>query len=112
MPGRVTSPLAAGPHELIRDGATLVTGSADVLDRLALLPAAPARLGTRARSEPEAGLTGTQRALLRALAEGQPTEAALACAGLGTQAGLAALAAFELSGLVRRELGGRWTVRV
>ena len=112
VPGRVTSPLAAGPHELIRDGATLVTGSADVLERLALLPAAPARPGTRARSEPEAGLTGTQRALLHALAEGQPTEAALARAGLGTQAGLAALAALELSGLVRRELGGRWTVRV
>lgn len=111
VPGRVTSPLAVGPHDLIRDGATLVTGPADVLERLALSPAAPARPRTGAQSESGGGLPGAQRALLHALAEGQPTEAALARAGLGTEAGLAALAALELSGLVRREAGGRWTVR-
>jgi len=111
VPGRVTSPLAVGPHKLIRDGATLVTGPADVLERLALSPAAPTRPGTRAQSEPGAGLPGAHRALLHALAEGQPTETALARAGLGTEAGLAALAALELSGLVRHEAGGRWTLR-
>ncbi len=118
VPGRVSSPLAAGPHELIRAGATLVTGPADVLERLALGPAASARFGARAQqsepgggqSEPGGGLPGGQRALLHALAEGQPTETALARAGLGTEAGLAALAALELCGLIRREAGGRWTV--
>lgn len=111
VPGRVTSPLAVGPHDLIRDGATLVTGPADVLERLALSSAAPARPRTGAQSESGGGLPGAQRTLLHALAEGQPTETALARAGLGTEAGLAALAALELSGLVRREAGGRWTVR-
>ncbi|MDQ6731515.1 MAG: hypothetical protein M3022_14805, partial [Actinomycetota bacterium] len=61
--------------------------------------------------QPGDGLPGAQRALLEALAEGQPTESALARAGLGTEAGLAALAALELAALIRREAGGSWTVR-
>ncbi len=39
LPGRVDNPLSAGPHLLIRDGATLVTGVGDVLDALDPLPA-------------------------------------------------------------------------
>jgi DNA processing protein len=34
LPGRVDNPLSAGPHALIRDGATLVTSAADVLEAL------------------------------------------------------------------------------
>ena len=110
VPGRVTSPLAVGPHALIADGAALVTGAGDVLDRLAVTPSAAdaGRLGPRCA---RAALPADQRALLGALAEGQPTETALARAGLGTDAGLAALAALELAGLIAREPGGRWTIR-
>lgn len=38
LPGRVDNPLSAGPHSLIRDGATLVTNFVDVLDALDPLP--------------------------------------------------------------------------
>jgi DNA processing protein len=115
VPGRVTSPLAVGPHELIGSGAALVTGADDVLESLALAPEVVASTsavpGMRAAPEPAAGLPGAQRTLLDALAEGQPTETALTRAGLGTDAGLAALAALELAGLIAREPGGRWTIR-
>ncbi|MDQ2895928.1 MAG: hypothetical protein M3Y09_09835, partial [Actinomycetota bacterium] len=71
----------------------------------------PAEFTPWARPQPGDALPEAQRALLVALAEGQPTEGALARAGLGTEAGLAALAALELTGLIRREAGGSWTVR-
>ena len=34
VPGQITAPLSRGPHRLLRGGATLVTGPADVLDAL------------------------------------------------------------------------------
>ncbi len=109
VPGRVTSPLAVGPHKLIRGGAALISGAGDVLDRLAI--AIPAAAGPQVTSGSADGLPGAQRTLLEALAEGQPSESALTRAGLGTDAGLAALAALELAGLIAREVGGRWTIR-
>jgi DNA processing protein len=38
LPGRVDNPLSAGPHALIRDGATLVTNLEEILDSLGPLP--------------------------------------------------------------------------
>lgn len=38
MPGRVDNPLSAGPHQLIRDGATLVARLEDILEGLGPLP--------------------------------------------------------------------------
>src|SRR5437016_9273603 len=38
LPGRVDSPTSAGPHQLIRDGAALVTCLEDILDSLGPLP--------------------------------------------------------------------------
>jgi DNA processing protein len=38
LPGRVDNPLSAGPHELIRDGAVIVTKLEDILDGLGPLP--------------------------------------------------------------------------
>src|SRR5213078_4247359 len=34
VPGRVTSPLASGPHSLLARGATIIRGPQDVLDML------------------------------------------------------------------------------
>ncbi len=50
------------------------------------------------------------RPLLTAIAEGHETAAALARAGLRPDHGLAALAALELGGFVRRGAGGRFSV--
>jgi DNA processing protein len=38
LPGRVDNPLSIGPHQLIRDGATLVTQLTDILDDLPPVP--------------------------------------------------------------------------
>ena len=38
LPGRVDNPLSAGPHLLIRDGATLVAKLEDILDGLGPVP--------------------------------------------------------------------------
>jgi DNA processing protein len=38
LPGRVDNKMSAGPHKLIRDGATLVTNLEDILDGLGPLP--------------------------------------------------------------------------
>lgn len=110
LPGRVTSPLARGPHELLRRGAALIEGPEDVLELLFGPDQEPARQSalTRPGLEP---LERRERALLQALAEGHQTATALARAGLKADDGLAALASLELAGLIRREQGGGYAVR-
>lgn len=104
VPGRVTSPQAWGPNELLARGATVVRGAGDVLNALSLsAPADPGAAASRRRQlDPEG-----QR-LLDALGEERGVEAALASAGLDTAAGLARLAELELEGYVRRRAGGAY----
>jgi DNA processing protein len=42
LPGRVDNPLSAGPHQLIREGAALVTNLEEILESLGPLPAGAA----------------------------------------------------------------------
>ena len=103
VPGRITSPQAAGPNGLLAAGACMVRGAQDVLDHLF---GAGVRLAGAPRArQPPAEL----RPLLAAIAEGHETPAALARAGFGPDQGLAALAALELGGFVRRGPGGRFS---
>jgi DNA processing protein len=104
VPGRINSPLAHGPNELLASGAHVVRGPQDVLDIL---------FGAGARAAPAHERPGVEpqlRALLAAIGDGDETAAALARAGLGAEAGLAALAALELSGHVRRVGAGRYAL--
>lgn len=104
VPGRVTSPHAEGPNGLLATGAAVVRGAQDVLDLV---------YGVGVRSAPEgrgAPADPIERALLAELADGGDTEAAIRRAGIGPDNGLAALAALELTGRVRRGVGGRYTV--
>jgi DNA processing protein len=105
VPGLVAAPLSAGPHRLLREGATLVASAQDVLDELYGVGAVPAPARRRVALEPPLS------ALLEALAEGEEGEVAFARAGLAGESGLAALARLELDGLVRRGPGGRYVVR-
>ncbi|MGH2867619.1 MAG: DNA-processing protein DprA [Solirubrobacteraceae bacterium] len=110
VPGRVTSPLARGPHALLRAGARLVEGPEDVLEEL-FGPDAPLRARRTGRGlGAGSALEPPLQALLDALAEGHGTAAALVHAGLDADTGLAALAALELAGRIRRGAGGRFTV--
>jgi DNA processing protein len=104
VPGQITSPLAAGPHRLLQESATLICGPQDVLDTV---------FGVGGRPAPPPGrpvLAPHLQALLEGLAEGHDAPTALALAGMDADAGLAALASLELAGRVRREPGGRFAV--
>ena len=104
VPGRVTTPQAAGPNGLLAAGARVVRGPQDVLDHL--FGAGVRVAGVGEARQPPAQL----RPLLAAISEGHETTAALARAGFGADQGLAALAALEIGGFVRRGAGGRFTV--
>jgi DNA processing protein len=105
VPGRINSPLARGPHGLLRHGAALIDGCEAVLDEL---------FGAGGRRTPvqQLEVTQTQHAILDALAEGRDTTTALRRASLTIDDGLAALADLELAGLVRRGRNGEYTVPV
>jgi DNA processing protein len=113
FPGRVTSPLSAGPHSLIRSGATLVRGPSDVLDLLHGLGAPPARRrGPLAEdgvvpAELEPVLRDVLEAL--SLSDGSPDE--LGREGRDPGEILFALSELELRGLVVRVGGGRYLPR-
>jgi DNA processing protein len=105
VPGRVTSPQSRGANALLAAGASVVRDTQDVLDHL--FGAGVRRVRRRARTS----LPPEMRVLLRAIADGCEPGAALERAGLEPREGLAALAALELAGYVRREAGGRFAVR-
>jgi DNA processing protein len=104
VPGRVTSPLASGPHRLLTRGAAIIRGPQDVLD---LLFGPGAR---RAPARSRAALSDELEEVLRKIADGHDTIAALAGAGLPAERALTALSSLELTGYVRREAGGRYRV--
>jgi DNA processing protein len=99
VPGQVTSPLAAGPNDLITEGACVVRSAADVLD--ALYGAG----GSRPRPEPPA-LDPRLAGLLAAVERGEGSPDALASDPAGAASVLAGLTELELLGLVRRAGGG------
>lgn len=104
VPGRVTSAQAAGPNALLAAGAYVVRGPQDVLDALF---GAGVR---RAQAAAPGALAPELRVVLEAIAGGYDTAQALERAGVSAEQGLAALAALELGGHVRREPGGRFWV--
>ena len=104
VPGRVTSSQAIGPNRLLAEGARVIRDAQDVLDALF---GAGVRVASR---ETRPKLDAGESALLRAIAEGQDTAAALSRAGIAPHRGLAALASLELSGYIRRGPGGRFAV--
>ncbi|HEU4977989.1 MAG TPA: DNA-processing protein DprA [Solirubrobacteraceae bacterium] len=107
VPGPVTSWRSRGTNALLRDGATLIRDTRDVLDAV---------LGVEAYAQglPDpavAGLEPRLRAVLGSVEGGRDTVAALAAAGQDARAVLGALTELELLGLLRRAPGGRY-VRV
>jgi DNA processing protein len=104
VPGRVTSTLARGTNNLLKDGASPISGTEDVLDEL---------FGVGVRQPAAAGGSRPTPSdpFLRAVldsSEGNHSVEAVACDAGGTVAETrAALGRLEAEGyLVRRELGG------
>jgi DNA processing protein len=104
VPGRITTPQAIGPNRMLAEGARIVRGAQDVLDALFGEGARVASRDTRPRLDERGS------ALLRAIAEGHDTTAALGRAGIDPGEGLAELASLELAGYIRRGPGGRFVV--
>lgn len=101
VPGRITSPVAAGPNALLFDGAHPVRGAQDVLDLVfgaGALRAPPARDG--------ADLEPSLRRVLEAVAGGADTLNALVSDGHDLGEAMAALGDLELRGFLARGAGG------
>jgi DNA processing protein len=104
VPGRITSPQAAGPHGEISAGAHLIDGPQTVLDLLF-------EPGTRtAVVDDRPPLSADLQRLLAVIGSGHDTTAALRRQGVVPEHGLAALALLELAGYIQRGPGGRFTV--
>jgi DNA processing protein len=105
VPGRITSPLAEGPNQLLVDGAAVIRGPQDVLDALY---GAGERTITMTTARPQ--LPPELISLLGEIGNGTDTVAGLGLAGYESDRALAALASLELAGYIRREPGGRFTI--
>jgi DNA processing protein len=119
-PGRVSSRASSGSHLLIREGATLVRGAADVLDVLYGIdpPAAPHAPATPPRTLPGRGrhepgprrtpLPAKLRAVLEQVGAGVDTPGKLTAGSADPGELLQALGELESLGLLRRGDGGRY----
>jgi DNA processing protein len=101
VPGRVSSPLAAGTNALLKDGAAMVRGAEDALDLAC-------GVGAWHERDPRDQVPRHLRSLLTAVAEGHETLDALAARGVGVGEAMAGLAELEMLGHVRRAVGGRY----
>jgi DNA processing protein len=104
VPGRVTSHVARGTNNLLKEGAAPIRGTEDVLDELF-------GVGVRQAPEPSAPRAGPEDATLRSVLEAAGTcssvEAIARATGRSTAQTRAALGRLEADGyLVRRDLGG------
>ncbi|HJP65420.1 MAG TPA: DNA-processing protein DprA [Actinomycetota bacterium] len=105
VPGPVSSPLAAVPLDLIRDGATLIRGPDDLLGDLGV------EIVSTRESDPAAELDPDTRAVWEALAgPSLPDQVARTC-GMGVAQVMPLLIGLELRGLVR-QAGGRFERRL
>lgn len=108
VPGPVFSELAAAPLGLIRDGAVLIRGPADLLFDLGLAPE-PSRSPTKVESAPQ-GLSPREAAVWKALAAPASIDVVARASELALPDAIATLVGLELRGLVA-QAGGRYRRR-
>jgi DNA processing protein len=116
LPGRVDNPLSAGPHQLIRDGATLTTRLEDILDGLGPLPQSvgePAVFESIAKDvktveTPPSPIevTDQQKLILVKMGDDESSvDRIIEETGLGAQIVLQELTHLSLKGLIQRTSG-------
>jgi DNA processing protein len=109
VPGPVTSELSHVPLFLIREGATMIRGAADLLEDLGLESVAQSAAADPAGRLPALGepaMSDDERAMLVALAGPSTSELLAGVTGLELPRVLAALTMLEVRGLIRTR-GGR-----
>ncbi len=117
VPGPIDSEASEGPHQLIRQGATLVRSVDDVLEALDALPqldasqisGSPATVSVNKVKEPPPTLSPLQLQLWQALgSESAMVDDLVASTRLGISEINSALLMMELSGQIRRLPGNRF----
>lgn len=113
LPGRVDSPTSAGPHRLIRDGATLVTNLEEILEALGPLPASVSEPAPGLFEQPSppspAQLTDEQSAIVRALGQEElDADGVIRRTSLEAAVVMRELTMLTLKGLIRRVDGNRF----
>lgn len=103
VPGPVTSPLAEVPLALIREGATMIRGTDDLLDDLGY--------AGRLLVEPPPNVVGDEAAVFGSVGASATAETVAAATGLPVPAVITALLSLELKGLVRNA-GGHYERRL
>jgi DNA processing protein len=102
VPGPVNSALAETPLEMIREGATMIRGSDDLLDDLGLDASSP--------PPPPPDLDRDERVVWRSLGRASLPDAIAHEAGLSIPDAVTTLLGLELRGLIASE-GGRYRLR-
>lgn len=118
VPGRIDQNTSAGCHQLIRDGATLLTSVDDILNELNYLGGLrpqpiPAKPGTEAAAATPAGLTEAEAKVLSAFAGGAllTPDAVAAQTGLPAAEVSATLLMLELKRTIVRHADGTFEAR-
>ena len=113
VPGQIDRPSSAGCHNLIRDGAILVTGGQDILDDLSVLPLMDhAPLEEEEERSRMPALTGVEQCIASALVDGDmPMDEILATTGLRLPEVNATLLKLEIMGVVQQRPGGRFALK-
>jgi DNA processing protein len=115
VPGRITSPLARGPHALLMEGAKLIRGAQDALELL--YPNSTSRCGVQPAGAPHdasklaRGLQPSLHTMLERVGSGCDTPDKLTGACSDPTEVLLALSELELLGLLARGDGGRYVLR-
>jgi DNA processing protein len=112
VPGPIDKPSSAGCHQLIRDGATLVSDASHIIDDMGELPFARSELPlAEKREEPE--LPPEEAAVLAVMGAGDEyaVDSLIQASGLPSSAVTAALFKLELRRLVRPLPGFRFMRR-
>ncbi len=109
VPGPVDSRMSQGPHQLIRDGAKLVTSIDDVLEELGPLAHTAERPdGTTVRVPAEVKLNDVESQILQAIqTEGTLIDDITHSSGIPVHRVLSTISVLEMRSLVRRVGGNR-----
>ena len=113
IPGRIDSRMSCGCHQLLRDGAKLVTCVDDVLEELGpLVEAAPTENGRKVRHPAELQLNEQEEQVLMAVdTEPTPIDQVVDKSNLPIHRVLSTVSVLEMRKLIRR-VSGQLVVRI
>ncbi len=113
VPGPIDKPSSAGCHQLIRDGATLVTDASHIIDDMGELPFSYNNQPTEEKAEAAPELPPEEASVLAAMPPGEEltVDRIISASGLPSSSVTAALFKLELRRLVRALPGFRFIRR-